>query len=76
VDHFAGQIAYFSECILQDVPPEADGEEGLADMRVLLAIDQAAKTGETVLLEPRAFGRGIDAKMRRDFSVTERRLLI
>jgi predicted dehydrogenase len=76
VDHFAGQVAYFSECILQDVPPEADGEEGLADMRVLLAIDQAAKTGETVLLEPRAFGRGIDAKMRRQFSVTERRLLI
>ena len=45
VDHFAGQVAYFSDCIATGVPPEADGEEGLADMRALLAIDEAAQTG-------------------------------
>jgi hypothetical protein len=28
------------------VPPEADGEEGLADMRALLAIEAAARTGQ------------------------------
>jgi predicted dehydrogenase len=76
VDHFAGQIAYFSDCIAEHVAPEADGEEGLADMRVLLAIDKAASTGETVQLEPRAFGRGLDAEMVRCFAVTDRRLLV
>jgi predicted dehydrogenase len=45
VDHFGGQIAYFSDCIVSGTPPEADGEEGLADMRVLLAIEEAARTG-------------------------------
>lgn len=76
VDHFAGQIAYFLDCIAQGVPPEADGEEGLADMRALLAIDEAARTGETVRLEPRSFGRGLDADMVRGFSVTDRRFLV
>lgn len=76
VDHFAGQIAYFSDCIAQGVPPEADREEGLADMRVLLAIDEAARTCETVLLEPRAFGRGLETGMVRRLAVTDRRLLV
>lgn len=76
VDHFSGQIAYFSDCIAQGVAPEADGEEGLADMRALLAIDEAARTGETVRLEPRPFGRGLDAGMVRRFAVTDRRLLV
>lgn len=75
VDHFAGQIAYFSDCITQGVTPEADGEEGLSDMRVLLAIDKAVMSGETVRLEPRAFGRGFDASLVRRFAVTDRRLL-
>ena len=75
VDQFAGQIAYFSDCIAQGIAPEADGEEGLADMRALLAIDQAARTGETVHLGSRAFGRGTDVGMIRRLSVTERRLL-
>jgi predicted dehydrogenase len=75
VDHFAGQIAYFSDCIAQGIAPEADGEEGLADMRALLAIDQAARTGDTVHLGSRAFGRGTDVGMIRRLSVTERRLL-
>jgi predicted dehydrogenase len=38
IDHFGAQVAYFSDCI-------ADGDEGLADMRVLLAIEEAARTG-------------------------------
>lgn len=75
VDHFAGQIAYFSDCIAQGTAPEADGEEGLADMRALLAIEEAARTGETVRLEPKEFGRGLDAEMARHFPVTDRRML-
>lgn len=76
VDHFAGQIAYFSDCILHSTPPEADGLEGLADMRALLAIDEAAGTGATVKLEPRAFGKGISPDMLRAFAPTKKRLLI
>ena len=76
VDHFAGQIAYFSDCIAAKSPPEADGEEGLADMRVLLAIDEAARTGETVRLDPSAFKAGIQAHMLRAFAPTTKRLLL
>jgi predicted dehydrogenase len=44
-DHFGAQVAYFSDCIIASTPPEADGAEGLADMRALIAIETAAKTG-------------------------------
>ncbi|MFM2355851.1 MAG: hypothetical protein RLZZ528_1587 [Pseudomonadota bacterium] len=76
VDHFAGQIAYFSDCIAAGIPPEADGEEGLADLRALLAIDEAARTGETILLEPRAFKAGIRTDMARAFAPTTKRLVL
>jgi predicted dehydrogenase len=46
IDHFGAQVAYFSDCITAKSPPEADGEEGLADMRALLAIEAAARTGK------------------------------
>jgi predicted dehydrogenase len=45
IDHFGAQIAYFSDCIEAGTPPEADGGEGLADMRALLAIEKACVTG-------------------------------
>jgi predicted dehydrogenase len=45
IDHFGAQVAYFSDCIENGTPPEADGEEGLADMRALLAIEKACVTG-------------------------------
>jgi len=76
VDHFAGQIAYFSDCIAAGVPPEADGEEGLADMRALLAIDEAAQTGETVHLTPEPFKAGIRPEMLRSFAPTTKRLVL
>ncbi|HTR14968.1 MAG TPA: Gfo/Idh/MocA family oxidoreductase [Roseiarcus sp.] len=46
IDHFGAQIAYFSDCIAAGTPPEADGEEGLADVRALKAIERAASTGQ------------------------------
>ncbi|MES2915060.1 MAG: Gfo/Idh/MocA family oxidoreductase [Pseudomonadota bacterium] len=69
VDHFAGQIAYFTDCIRNGVPPEADGEEGLADLRALLAIEEAARTGCAVALDPRQFKAGIRTDMMRSFSL-------
>ncbi|MDE0346539.1 MAG: Gfo/Idh/MocA family oxidoreductase, partial [Boseongicola sp.] len=54
-DQFAGQTEYFSDCIMNGTAPEADGEEGLADVRVLLAIEEAARSGtaQQLNLEPR-----------------------
>jgi glucose-fructose oxidoreductase len=46
IDQFGAETKYFSECILQDRDPEPDGEEGLADVRAMLAIEKAVKTGK------------------------------
>jgi predicted dehydrogenase len=51
-DHFGGELKYFSDCILEDRQPEADGEEGLLDVRVLAAIERALLTGQVQKLEP------------------------
>ena len=50
-DHFGGELKYFSDCILENKKPEADGQEGLLDVRVLVAIEQALKTGKVQRLE-------------------------
>ena len=53
-DHFGGETEYFSECILKNVDPEADGEEGLLDVRVIVAIKESLKgNGKTVKLDAR-----------------------
>lgn len=49
-DQFAAEIVYFSDCILQDQDPEPSGLEGLADVRIVEAIYQSAKTGKVVEL--------------------------
>ena len=45
VDQFAGETAYFSDCILNDSTPQPSGEEGFRDVRVLLAVERALNTG-------------------------------
>lgn len=52
-DHFAGQIAYFSDCIAQGKPPQPCGEEGLADLEILFAIERAAASGLPQTLMPK-----------------------
>ncbi|MGX5357411.1 Gfo/Idh/MocA family protein [Kocuria sp. KH4] len=52
VEQFAGQTDYFSECILTGAAPEADGEEGLLDIRVHEAVLASLGTGRPVRLEP------------------------
>jgi hypothetical protein len=51
-DHFGGETEYFSECILNNVDPEADGEEGLLDVRVVVAVKESLKgNGKTIKLD-------------------------
>ena len=51
VDHFASEMDHFAECVLGNKDPRTPGEEGLADMRVIEAIDEAVKTGRTVAVK-------------------------
>jgi predicted dehydrogenase len=51
-DQFGGETQYFSDCILRDRRPEPDGAEGLADVRVLSAIDMAQRTGTAQEIGP------------------------
>jgi hypothetical protein len=59
-DHFGGELKYFSDCILNDIHPEPDAEEGYADVRVLESILEALKTGSPVKLSPFTRTRRID----------------
>ncbi|MBV8911459.1 MAG: Gfo/Idh/MocA family oxidoreductase [Acetobacteraceae bacterium] len=52
VDQFGGETAYFSACILQDLEPEPDGEEGRLDVRVVAAVGRALETGQSQALAP------------------------
>jgi len=51
-DQVAPEILYFSECIVRDRNPEPSGREGLADVRVIRALYESARTGRPVRLEP------------------------
>ena len=51
-DHFGGELKYFSECVRNGKDPEPDGEEGMLDVRVLVAVEQSLKTGMPVKLAP------------------------
>jgi predicted dehydrogenase len=48
VNHFAAEMDHFSECVMENKDPKTPGEEGLADMKVVEAIEEAARTGKKV----------------------------
>lgn len=50
VNHFAAQMDHFAECILHNRTPRTPGELGLADMRIINALQEAIRTGGTVLV--------------------------
>ena len=59
-DHFGGEAEYFSDCIINDVDPEPDGEEGWCDVRVVEAIRRALESGTPQKLEPYTRKRRIE----------------
>lgn len=75
VDHFAGMVAYFSDCIASGTPPEPDGEEGLADMIALHAIEESARTGLPVRIAAAPRPRHPSMDMERRRQVTDHRLV-
>jgi predicted dehydrogenase len=51
-DQFAPELIYFSRCILEGAEPEPSGVEGLADVRVLTAIQEAIRRARSIRLDP------------------------
>ena len=50
VDQFAPELIYFANCIRENREPEPSGLEGLADVRILLAIEESLRRGKAVSL--------------------------
>lgn len=50
VNHFAAEMDHLCECILQDKTPLTSGEEGLKDMKIIMAAYESARTGKTLKL--------------------------
>jgi len=76
IDHFGAQVAYFSDCILAGTPPEADGDEGLADLRALIAIENACLSGQPQIISSPLRSRHPTADMVRLAPPTDRRLVL
>jgi predicted dehydrogenase len=49
-DQFAAELAYFSDCILNERHPEPSGIDGLQDVRIVEAIYRSARDGRPVTL--------------------------
>jgi predicted dehydrogenase len=52
VDQFAAELNYFSECVLRRKDPEPSGEEGAWDVRIIDALYESARIGESIALRP------------------------
>ncbi|HTQ49808.1 MAG TPA: Gfo/Idh/MocA family oxidoreductase [Candidatus Acidoferrales bacterium] len=50
IDQFAAEMDDFAQCILNHQPTRVPGEEGLRDVKIMMAIYEAARTGKTVNL--------------------------
>ena len=48
---FASQLVHFSDCILLDREPQASGEDGMKDVRVIQALHRSAATGRAVRID-------------------------
>lgn len=49
-DQFGPELVYFSDCILNDKPPEPGGVEGLTDVRIIAALQESAANGRPVTI--------------------------
>ncbi|HEY2797462.1 MAG TPA: Gfo/Idh/MocA family oxidoreductase [Thermoanaerobaculia bacterium] len=56
-DQFAPELLYFSDCILKNREPEPSGREGLADVRIIEALLESARTARPVKLDEFERGR-------------------
>ena len=50
IDQFAAEMDDFAHCLQTNTPTKVPGEEGLRDVKIMMAIYEAARTGKTVSL--------------------------
>jgi predicted dehydrogenase len=50
-DQFAVEMDNFAQCILENTPTRVPGEEGLRDVKLMMAIYESARTGKPVQLQ-------------------------
>jgi len=50
IDQFAAEMDNFAHCILTNTASKVSGEEGLRDIRILMAVYESIKTGQPVKL--------------------------
>ncbi len=51
-NQFALEMDHMAECVKGNTEPRTPGEEGLRDLRAMMAIYEAARSGQTVALTP------------------------
>jgi predicted dehydrogenase len=51
-NQFALELDHMAQCVRENRKPHTPGEEGMQDMRLIAAIYQAARTGQSVKLAP------------------------
>lgn len=47
-DQFGAELTYFSKCVIDGLDPEPNGIEGLADVRIINALQESASQGKPV----------------------------
>jgi predicted dehydrogenase len=50
IDHFVAEMDDFAQCILANKPSRVRGEEGLRDVKIMMAIYESVRTGKAVNL--------------------------
>lgn len=50
INQFAAEMDDFAQCIMNNKPSKVSGEEGLRDVKIMMAIYESAKTGKPVKL--------------------------
>ena len=50
INQFAAEMDDFAQCILDNRPTRVPGEEGLRDVKIMMAIYESARTGKTIEL--------------------------
>jgi predicted dehydrogenase len=48
VNHFAAEMDHFADCVQNNKPVLTPGEEGLKDLRVMMAAYESARAGKAV----------------------------
>jgi glucose-fructose oxidoreductase len=51
-DQIAAEVQYFVRCIRNEIEPEPSGVEGLADVHIIQAVHEAARSGQQVSISP------------------------